>query len=141
MKKLVLIAAMSGGLALAHASAEGVIKERMDAMSAIGEANKPLVSFARGRADIDLDVVKESAQTIAQHAGTRFADLFPVGSLDAPTEALPAIWEEWDRFEDLSLELERASLDLALINSADDFSDLYRNVSNTCRSCHSDFRE
>lgn len=143
MKKTIIALAFiaSATLANAHEGAEGVVKERMDAMSAIGKANKPLVAMIRGRTDVDLTVVKDSANIIAENAGEHFSSLFPEGSIGAPSEALPAIWEDWERFSNLSLELETAAMALADITDEAEFADLFKAVGGTCRSCHSDYRE
>ena len=102
-----LIAGTSGYTlnALAHGGATGIVKERMDLMSNIGKAQKILVAMFSGKEAYDTKKVQQAAKTIESHAGNRIPKLFPKGSTKMPSEALPAIWENWSEFEHLSQEL------------------------------------
>lgn len=142
MKSHLKIAAaclISAGV-LAHADATGVIKDRMDAMSAIGDANKPLVAMSRGRSDFDLDTVIASANTIAEHSGQSLLAMFPEGSVSDVSDAKEEIWSDWETFSNYALSMETAAMNLAKIDSEEAFSAAYRDVSNSCRSCHQEFR-
>ena len=129
------------GTALAHDHATGVVKERMDAMDAIGKANRSLSAIARGRADFDLTTVKNAAKTIAEQSGQSFVDLFPEGSLDDISEAKADIWQDFDRFTAYSMELESSATALSKIATEDQFKEHYNAVSKTCGGCHRAFRE
>ncbi|XWN33057.1 MAG: cytochrome c [Devosia sp.] len=100
-------------VAVAHTGATGVVKERMDQMMAIGDANKALRAMFSGETPYDAVVVAQSAQTIRGHAGEALISLFPEGSLDGPTEAKPEIWENWDEFVTLANRLEHVAEGLA----------------------------
>ena len=105
------LAASSVGLAApAHSGATGVMKERMDAMGEMGDEMKRLAPMMRGQTDYDPVVVRSAADTIIGHAGTQMTELFPEGSNGEPSEALDAIWEDWEEF---------AALAEALRNSAE----------------------
>jgi cytochrome c556 len=95
----------AGSVALAHGGATGVVKERMDLMKAIGERMKTLTQIFKGEAPYDSVTVADSAGYIRDHGGEHITELFPEGSLDEPTEALPTIWQDWGRFEGLSEQL------------------------------------
>lgn len=100
---LAAIAMTSVGLsALAHSGATGVMKERMDAMGEMGEALKRLTPVMRGQTDYDPGVVRDAADTMIRHGGSEMTTLFPEGSNGAPSEALDAIWEDWDDFAALA---------------------------------------
>lgn len=76
------IAAISiTGAALAHGGATGIVKERMDGMSAMGNAVKVLSEMMRGNVDYDPEVVKENALKIQVHAGEQLSKLFPEGAM------------------------------------------------------------
>lgn len=90
---------------LAHGGATGIVKQRMDHMETVGDAMKTLTAMMRGKLDYDAAEVRSLAGTIADHGGESLTELFPEGSLDKPTEALPAIWQDWDRFTDLARQL------------------------------------
>ncbi len=91
-----------GFAAFAHTGATGVMKERMDAMSEMGDAMKNLAPMMRGQTAYDPAAVRAAAETMIAHAGSSMAELFPEGSNGKPSEALNAIWEDWDEFAALA---------------------------------------
>ena len=96
--------ALPGGL-LAHTGATGIVKERMELMKSVGAAMKTLAKMFKGEEPYDADAVRKAATQIQGHGGETMTKLFPEGSLDKPTEALPTIWEDWERFELLAAQL------------------------------------
>lgn len=99
--------------ALAHGGATGIVKERMDAMKAMGDAVKTVTAMFKGDTDYDTDAVKAAARSIKSHSGDALIKLFPKGSAHKPSEALPKIWSDWDRFKNLAMRLEILSDGLA----------------------------
>ena len=93
--------------AFAHGGAMGVVKERMDAMGAMGKATESLAKIMRGQQDYDAKAVRSHAATIKSHAGESLTKMFPEGSNEKPSEALPSIWTNWERFVDLANRLEK----------------------------------
>ncbi len=91
-----------GFAAFAHSGATGVMKERMDAMSEMGDAMKKLAPMMRGQTAYDPVAVRAAAETMIAHAGSSMTELFPEGSNGKPSEALNAIWEDWDEFAALA---------------------------------------
>lgn len=104
---LTILTAISGFTlnALAHKGATGVVKERMDLMSNIGKAQKSLAAMFSGKETYDATKVQQAARIIETHAGDRIPKLFPKGTIGKPSEALPAIWDNWQEFEKISHEL------------------------------------
>ena len=80
----------------------GVRKERHDLMEALGGAIEPMVGMVRGMQPYDADRMRELAEEIASLGGDNLTALFPEGSWHPDGEALPAIWEQWDRFSELA---------------------------------------
>ena len=107
-RNLLIAAAMAaaiplGGLAaFAHEGATGVVKERMVLMESIGETMKSLTAMMRGKQSYDAERVRAAASKIADHGGEALTRLFPENSLAPPTKAMPAIWNDWERFTALS---------------------------------------
>ena len=97
-----LVASSVGLAALAHSGATGVMKERMDAMGEMGDEMKRLAPMMRGQTEYDPDVVRSAADTMIGHAGSQMTELFPDGSNGEPSEALDAIWEDWEEFAALA---------------------------------------
>lgn len=99
-----LFAVVPGSLC-AHEGAEGVVKERMMAMESVGEAMKGITAMIRGQTDYDPAALAAKARLISGHGGPALTRLFPEGSLEAPSEALPEIWADWTRFQALARDL------------------------------------
>ncbi len=99
-----LFAVIPGSLC-AHEGAKGVVKERMMAMEQVGKAMKVITAMIRGEQDHDPVVLAAKARLISAHGGPALTRLFPEGSLETPTEALPEIWADWTRFQVLAQDL------------------------------------
>lgn len=107
-KKTILIAALSSSIAvsaLAHGGATGMVKDRMDAMMAMGKAVKSVAPMMRREIDYDVETVKSAAKVFAEHSGAAMTDLFPEGSGGGASEATPEVWSEWEKFEALADQL------------------------------------
>lgn len=109
-----LVASAAGVAALAHGGATGIVKERMDAMSAMGDATKAVAPMMRGEAPYDADALRQAAESFRSHAGEAMTSLFPEGSGGAPSEARDEIWENWDAFAALAEQLDTYAEGLAL---------------------------
>ena len=130
------LAGFAATAALSHGNVTGVVRERMDGMVDQGRALK-IITLEAAKPEPDRDAVRAAANQIAQHAGQAMLDRFPEGSLQPGTEALPVIWEDWDKFKTLAFQLEaqaqalaNASLDPALVQA----------TTETCTACHETFR-
>jgi len=104
-------------ITFAHSGASGVVKERMDLMEGIGDSMEILVDMFKGKIPFDSGQIKDAAARIRDHAGNNIVRLFPEGSLHEPSEALPEIWEDWEEFETLTIQLQQYSD--ALVKAAD----------------------
>ncbi|MBP0048583.1 cytochrome c [Marinobacterium sp. AK62] len=102
---------------MAHGNATGIVKERMELMKEMKDAMKSVADIFSGKSEYNANTIKDAAQTIERNAGSAMTELFPEGSIHGPSEARPEIWQEWERFEDLSDRLQRYSA--ALANAAD----------------------
>ena len=100
--------------AFAHGGAKGIVKERMDGMSALGKTIKALAPMMRGEGHYDAKTVRQGAQTIRAHAGASLTKLFPVGSGGMPSEAKDIVWQDWEEFGALAEQLHLYSEGLAL---------------------------
>lgn len=100
--------------ALAHGGATGIVKERMDGMSALKNSMKTLTPMMQGKTPYDADVVRREAEQIGRHAGDSMTRLFPDGSGGKPSEAKPEIWSDWDEFSELAEQLHTYSQGLEL---------------------------
>ena len=140
MKRLLLAIMCLAGVSFAHDGATGVVKQRMDAMSNIGKANKVLTNIARGRADFEPETVHAAAQQIANNSGEHLLMMFPENSLTAPSEATPEIWQNWDEFSQLALTLAEAAEAMTEINDEANFKPAFYAIADTCKGCHRNYR-
>ena len=100
--------------AFAHGGAKGIVKERMDGMSALGKTIKALAPMMRGEGRYDAKAVRQGAETIRAHAGASLTKLFPVGSGGKPSEAKDVVWQDWEEFSALAEQLHLYSEGLSL---------------------------
>ena len=91
---------------MAHGGAKGIVKERMDLMDTIGTAVKKLNDMFNDKTPFNVEDVRANARVIEAHSGEKMVSKFPEGSLQKPSEALPAIWKNWDSFKKSAFELE-----------------------------------
>ena len=108
MTAAVLIAGIAA-TAYAHGGATGIVKERMDAMAAMGKAVKTVAPMMRGETAYDAETVRDAARLFQQHAGESMTKLFPEGTGGVPSEAKDEVWTDWDRFAALASQLEEYS--------------------------------
>ncbi len=133
----------ASGLAYSHSGATGIVKHRMDAMSDIAKSMKAIGAMIKGETGFDAAVVKSAASSIAGHA-ERIPELFPEGSMDKPSEALPSIWEDWAGFTSIAKDMGREAKELAAAadgaSQIDQIKAPFGALAKTCKACHSDFR-
>jgi cytochrome c556 len=142
MKRLLcfLFAVMLASPVPAHDGATGIIKERMDAMKALGALTKTMADKIKGNRN--LSSLAQDAREIAAVAD-RIPGWFPPGSTQAPTEAAPAIWTSFADFQAKSSALKAEADSLAALASTGDpaaISTQFRAVAASCKSCHESFR-
>jgi len=89
----------------------------------------------------DLGSIKADAEAIAAHA-PHIAHLFPKGSMQKPTEARAAIWQNWPDFERKAATLETESKKLANAdpNDFNAISAEVRAMTQACVACHEKYR-
>ena len=145
MNKLVpisILAAAVVSVAFAHEGHEhatGVVRERMELMTSIGQ--RMLASNKRLRANKELDNIANDARAIHELASKIMAQ-FPPGSTQFPTAARPAIWQEWDDFTAKAKRLETESEKLMNANTRDGdaLRAQFRAVAFACDGCHEKYR-
>ena len=113
--KLSHIAVLSGALVLAggvffdasaHKGAKGIVKDRMHVMKGMGDSMKLLKKMFDGEVPYDQAKAEAAAASMEKHAGKAMTKMFPKGSLQKPTEAIPKIWEDWPGFETSAMRLQ-----------------------------------
>ncbi len=138
---VVLVCGISA--AFAHSGATGIVKERMDSMKDTGKQMKTIGEMVKGKTPYEREKAATAARTISLNAA-KIPELFPEGSTSHPSEALPAIWQEWGSFEELAGRMgQSADALFKAANTASSGSELgsaFRQLAGTCKSCHEKFR-
>lgn len=126
----------------AHDGATGVVKERMEVMKSIRDDMKSLRNVVRGRDTYNQRKFLDRVQSIKAVSGDIPA-LFPEGSLQKPSEALPAIWDNWDDFTSQANNFHESVISLEQAVMSDDLRSIkstFRSVAQTCKACHDDYQ-
>ncbi len=134
---------LGSGTLQAHGGADGVVKERMMLMKSAADEMKLIADMVKGKRPFNTERVSRGADTIA-HNAARLERLFPPNSLDKPTEALPAIWEQWDRFSGLAAQMRHEADKLGEQAQAGEQRQVMRQfarLGKVCSGCHTDFRK
>ena len=125
-----------------HSGATGIVKERMDAMKAIGKAMKTLGAMAKGEAAFDAPKVQAASKIISGHADA-LDRLFPdtkASRKSHVTEAAPAIWADKPAFLALAREMAQAADGLEKVGASGDLGASMKALGATCKGCHEKFR-
>ncbi|MEP6065374.1 MAG: cytochrome c [Paracoccaceae bacterium] len=137
-----VLTVIAGSAVLAHSGVKNpAVQARMHAMSIIGGDMKTLGLMAKGEKEFDAEAAKAALREIAEHAA-KAPDLFRANEDDPKSEAKPAIWENFEDFTTKAGALENVALGLSTsIASVDDLGPAMAALGDTCKSCHSDYRE
>lgn len=140
--QLLLIVPLGISSVAAHTDATGVVKQRMDLMKGVGKDMKGMKALVTGEVEFSAAAMAQHGASIAV-AADQALEYFPEGSLDKPTEALPAIWQDWDKFSGLMQKLGKDARALEAMGSSADKATMAKQfglIGKNCRACHTDFR-
>jgi cytochrome c556 len=130
------------GVVIAHEGATGVVKERMDLMKGQQKNMKLIGDMAKGKKRFDAEKAAAAARDLGSTT-RKIPELFPKGSSGHPSEALDAVWEDWDQFVEDAKKAEGAANDLAAMlesNPPQDWKADFKTMIDACKSCHESFR-
>ena len=134
----------TGAIALAHSGATGIVKTRMDLMKSVADQMKTIGNMVKGAEKYDADQVANAAATIADHA-EKIPEMFPDGSIEGPSEALPVIWQDWETFKTITNDMRQKARKLGDVASqSSDVKEIqpyFAALGKTCVACHEDFRQ
>lgn len=134
---------VAGAIALgvsAVVAQTSVIKDRQDAMKAIGAAAKAPGGMLKGTEPFNLATVQASLRTFAENAN-KSVSLYPEGSGQGDTAAAPKIWQSKADFEAKMKGLaDAANKALADIKDEATFKTAFPEVAKNCGACHTEYR-
>lgn len=140
---------IAAGVILATATAafahQGVqnpaVKARMHGMSAIAENLKTIGMMARGATEFDAAIARAAAAAIATRAAA-VPGLFEANESDPMSEARPTIWTRFEDFKAKASMLEGIAAGLSTsIAAPEDLGPAMGSLGESCKSCHSVYRE
>jgi len=127
---------------IAQKSATGVVKMRMDHMKAMGTEMKRIGAMVRGKKRFDGSKIAAASEKIADH-GRKSSKLFPKGSWQNPTRALPKIWKDWRGFTRAMNSMVRSAIVLAESGRAGNkarANTAFIALGKSCGACHRNYR-
>jgi len=143
MRTLYLIAGLAAlGVpfaALSHQGAQGVVKMRMEAMESVATSTKKLGNMQKTGV-IDTRAAAAAAQNLSVHAAA-IGELFEEQNIQAPSEARPEIWDNWEDFLAKADAMGQAAE--VLKTAGDDpaaFAAGMQALGQSCTACHQAYR-
>ena len=126
----------------AGADSTGEIKYRQGVMKAVAGHMGAIAGIVKGEVDYTAHL-SAHADAVAD-IGKSVGDLFPDGSDQGDTKALPAIWEKPDQFGKAVDAFQTASMNLAEAAGSGDLNAVgaaLGAIGKTCGGCHDAFRQ
>lgn len=150
MRKTLLMAAAAvalgglSGLAAAQVKPDVLVKQRQSAMTLIGKYWGPIAGMASGKVSpYNADVVSRNA-TYLENLAQMPWDGFHDSTKGEKSRALPAIWDQRAKFDDLAQRLQTETAKLGEVARKKDEAGVkqqYAAVGKVCGACHEGFRE
>src|SRR5436309_13559409 len=107
------------GAALAQAKPEQLVKQRQAVMTLQGKYFGPLAAMAQGKVPYNADIVKRNAAFLDNLTRMPW-DTFDPSTKDLKSNALPAIWEQPDKFKEAASRLENEAQKLYQVSQSRD---------------------
>ena len=142
IKLLTLIFLVISSVAFAHSGVKDQnVKERMMVMKAMADNTKVIGQMLKRKTQFDANEAKSALERLSS-LSLKTPKVFTVNATDPKSEAKPAIWDEFDEFTKLSLDLAETSIALASsIEIIEDLRPALKRISSGCKSCHSKYRK
>ena len=135
---------IAAGAALAQAKPEQLVKQRQSVMTLQGKYFGPLAAMAQGKAPYNADIVRRNAAFLDNLTRMPW-DTFEPSTKDVkPSGALPAIWEQPDKFKEAGSRLENEAHKLYEVSRSGDEAAVKAQigaVGKSCGGCHESFRQ
>jgi len=151
MKKTLLAAGVAiavgsvAGIALAQVKPDVQVKQRQSAMTLIGKYWGPIAGMASGKVSpYNADVVSRNATYLENLAQMPWDGFHESTRGEKNTKALPEIWSQKAKFDELAQRLQTETAKLGEIARKKDEAGVkqqYAAVGKVCGACHESFRE
>ena len=141
-KLVILISLTISSVAFAHSGVKDKnVKERMMVMKEMAGNTKIIGQMLKGKTSFDASQVKLALERLSA-LSLETPKVFTINATDPKSEAMPNIWDEFDKFTKLSKDLAETSIVLAnSVATIEDLRPALKKVSSGCKACHSRYRE
>jgi cytochrome c556 len=136
------VATLSLSAPAAADDAANVIKYRKQVMKSTASHITNIFSVLKGETSFSGHIAA-NARAISANAAM-MPDIFPAGSGEGDTGALPSIWQDWAKFEAAAMTLKSAADNLAAAADGGDMAAIGAAagaVGKACGGCHESFRK
>jgi len=134
---------VAAGAVFAQAKPEQLVKQRQSVMTLQGKYFGPMAAMAQGKAPYNADIVRRNAAYLDNLSRMAW-DGFDAGTKDVKSAALPAIYEQADKFKEASSRLENEAHKLYEVSRSGDENAVKAQigaVGKACGGCHESFRQ
>ena len=132
------------GAALAQVKPELLVKQRQSVMTLQGKYFGPLAAMAQGKVPYNADIVKRNAAFLDNLTRMPWDTFDPATKDVKGSNALPAIWEQQDKFKEAASRLENETHKLYQVSQSGDENAVKAQigaVGKACGGCHESFRQ
>src|SRR5690349_3219491 len=133
---------VAAGAALAQAKPEQTVKQRQAVMTLQGKYFGPMAGMAQGKVPFNLQVVQRNAAFLDNLSRMAW-DGFDPATKDVKSAALPAVYEQTDKFKEAASRLENEAHKLYELSRGGDEAAIKAQigaVGKSCGGCHESFR-
>jgi len=134
---------VAAGAVFAQAKPETLVKQRQAVMTLQGKYFGPLAAMAQGKAPYNADIVRRNAAFLDNLSRMPW-DGFDPSTKDVKSAALPAIYEQPDKFKEAAARLENEVHKLYEVSRSGDEAAVKAQigaVGKSCGGCHESFRQ
>jgi cytochrome c556 len=134
---------VAAGAVFAQAKPETLVKQRQAAMTLQGKYFGPLAGMAQGKAPYNADIVRRNAAYLDNLSRMPW-DGFDASTKDVKSAALPAVYEQPDKFKEAASRFENEAHKLYELSRSGDEAAVKAQIGalgKTCGGCHESFRQ
>jgi cytochrome c556 len=134
---------IAAGAVFAQAKPETLVKQRQSVMTLQGKYFGPMAAMAQGKAPYNADIVRRNAAFLDNLSRMAW-DGFDPSTKDVKSAALPALYEQPDKFKEAAARLENEAHKLYEVSRSGDEAAVKAQigaVGKSCGGCHESFRQ